>query len=1057
MRTIEVNFHNNNSPLTWSNRGYQFLTEYEDLNFGELVVVDTASGPKVTRFRKYIQEPSEVATNYTIKRLDIVTFDDQPEKLIKQTQMDILLTNIKEIVSTENTLHYAEKYSKHNDVLKTLLEKYNEVKKEVKLIEEQPVEVSIQEEVPRRDNGDEIEDRPTSRIPFRRIDAIRERVSGAGTVTPHAPHPEASAQEPESTYKVGDRVIVKEDLGTMQFPQNPGLTTEMREMAGDTVTISTVYSDGNYAIEEEGFKWTDEMFSGLAPRVQYRIGDTVTIREDLEAGHHYGGVRFDLSMMDTRGKEYVITSPQNTYIYKLGAHRDADLPWAFTAEMFSDSVQEPEEESEYNVGDRITVREDLFPGDSYGGTYFTESMRIYRGNTYTIVEHLERNKFKLEDDSGQIIFIFTSDMFKHAEVEEDEDEGFPFHIMDEDEAENVEPYKYVVGDRVVVREDLTTERRYNNISVHHRMLEMAGKAYNIERVYPNNRYELAGENGEHFWTFTPDMFSGLAEDPDDSIDEDDEIEEEFEEYKVGDKVKIKEHLLPRALPREDNGLAIRISDRMAQFAGQTFTITGIYDGGLFGLDLGEDETEWRWTTDMFDRTENDEETQDDESGDDQITIDDIINNFKKGDKIYSYYQKDAINPSLSTFYYVNSLEHYANLAELLSAEGSVALNGVSDLTRNKILVRKQGLAQAVDYYHLIDVATFDAHYSGLEHIVYRYEGEDSLPESITVMDVSVEVDIDNILYKPHYIASKEESILFLNAHRNTNFVSGLLKLQLERHNYEEGGVIALETMEEELYGIDNPKFFRTTGYESVVTPYLIEVSERWTPAQAPVNTEEDDDPFSPFDELVENESLNPRMPSSQNEPQQELLYSDKLAEEYATLDSEFSEYRLFVKISNAEEFARLKAGLENIRTQFTERFDWNLHGNEPLTVKVTMDTESLSSNAKILRRSMEAMGAYQGIEKLEEVDFDFTQLKDTYLRFRGDVHKLFYVSSAEKNEQFLAELKENGYTWLSGDTLDDYTINHATSIYCLNPLDQRVTYGNKSNLDDIQFNPLTII
>ena len=39
----------------------------------------------------------------------------------------------------------------------------------LKFIEEQPVEVSIQEEVPRRDNGDEIEDRPTSRIPFRRI------------------------------------------------------------------------------------------------------------------------------------------------------------------------------------------------------------------------------------------------------------------------------------------------------------------------------------------------------------------------------------------------------------------------------------------------------------------------------------------------------------------------------------------------------------------------------------------------------------------------------------------------------------------------------------------------------------------------------------------------------------------------------------------------------------------------------------------------------------------------------------------------------------------------
>lgn len=90
-------------------------------------------------------------------------------------------------------------------------------------------------------------------------------------------------------YKVGDKVVVSEDIRDdsvyyMEHGKDEGMyaTGDMVELRGRTVTITSANEDG-YTIKEDdwGCIWTDEMFSGLAYPLQYKVGDKVKIRTDL--------------------------------------------------------------------------------------------------------------------------------------------------------------------------------------------------------------------------------------------------------------------------------------------------------------------------------------------------------------------------------------------------------------------------------------------------------------------------------------------------------------------------------------------------------------------------------------------------------------------------------------------------------------------------------------------------------------------------------------------------------------------------------------------------------
>lgn len=76
-------------------------------------------------------------------------------------------------------------------------------------------------------------------------------------------------------YKVGDKVMVRKDIQEddhchmVSCTESPGyrgmyVNSEMAAKAGKFVTIENIFEDANcgykYAIKEDGWSWTDEMF-----------------------------------------------------------------------------------------------------------------------------------------------------------------------------------------------------------------------------------------------------------------------------------------------------------------------------------------------------------------------------------------------------------------------------------------------------------------------------------------------------------------------------------------------------------------------------------------------------------------------------------------------------------------------------------------------------------------------------------------------------------------------------------------------------------------------------
>lgn len=83
----------------------------------------------------------------------------------------------------------------------------------------------------------------------------------------------------KTKYKPGDRVRVRADLirGGRYFMRNGHCQTAVHDMValgGEIVTIETALENG-YAIKEDMFVWTDEMFEPVQPIVIYHKGNKV--------------------------------------------------------------------------------------------------------------------------------------------------------------------------------------------------------------------------------------------------------------------------------------------------------------------------------------------------------------------------------------------------------------------------------------------------------------------------------------------------------------------------------------------------------------------------------------------------------------------------------------------------------------------------------------------------------------------------------------------------------------------------------------------------------------
>lgn len=158
--------------------------------------------------------------------------------------------------------------------------------------------------------------------------------------------------------------------------------------------------------------------------------------------------------------------------------------------------------TKYRVGDKVMVRDDLVINKQYRGgnstsDCFVREMAEWRGKVVEIVGVRPNGKYKI---TGDLCWNWTDDMFAYL----------------------AQP-RYKVGDRVVVRKDLVTGEEYGidkcgaQCLFNRDMEKYLGKTLTVASVTVGDgerrwhRYRVKEDS--RFWSWTDDMFEGLAEEP----------------------------------------------------------------------------------------------------------------------------------------------------------------------------------------------------------------------------------------------------------------------------------------------------------------------------------------------------------------------------------------------------------------------------------------------------------------------------------------------------------------------------------------------------------------
>lgn len=367
-----------------------------------------------------------------------------------------------------------------------------------------------------------------------------------------------------SKFNIGDKVLVRNDLVLNQLYSNEDhsfadvVNSTMIEYLGKVVTIKAELN-GTYSLEEVGFTWLDEMLeeyivgidlsaekeqtSELEEKVMVEfdnieVGDKLVLRSDLELWGSYNGLGFVEGMEKYIGQVVTVASiDEQDKDFQI----EGDTMYYYNAEMvesFAERVGEPvattgelavipvefdvieiNDESELAVGDTVLIRDDLEVGEEYGenDSMLHENMKQYLGQI-SVVTHNYRDgdvDLKIDDENFWNIEMLVG---KVVPKEEELDFDFEFDellsVLEEPVAEPVAvavavaeaplEFKYKVGDKVRVREDLIVGNNYSNEegtlfadtydSVVADMYDLRGKEVTITRVNENSygKYHISG-------------------------------------------------------------------------------------------------------------------------------------------------------------------------------------------------------------------------------------------------------------------------------------------------------------------------------------------------------------------------------------------------------------------------------------------------------------------------------------------------------------------------------------------------------------------------------------
>lgn len=125
MRHIAVNFYAAFDSTEWGSREYHYLAPFDDLEFGEILVVYTRNGLSIARFRKYIESENSHAETYVAKRLGMKIITEAAEE-VKATQVGILYDNLANLVKKKELLKLAAAHAEEDEQIDAVYRAYLE-------------------------------------------------------------------------------------------------------------------------------------------------------------------------------------------------------------------------------------------------------------------------------------------------------------------------------------------------------------------------------------------------------------------------------------------------------------------------------------------------------------------------------------------------------------------------------------------------------------------------------------------------------------------------------------------------------------------------------------------------------------------------------------------------------------------------------------------------------------------------------------------------------------------------------------------------------------------
>ena len=229
----------------------------------------------------------------------------------------------------------------------------------------------------------------------------------------------------------------------------------------------------------------------------YNVGDRVLVRDDLEGGKMYGGLTyFEPDGNALLGKAVTIkkefgTEPMESAESPAYMFEECKGGYYWSEEMIAGKIVEPEQlegEPRYKIGETVVVRDDI--DDEFSGKSLI--VRDYNVVSFGTLYNFEGGYKTLEG------FLGNNIEGKLIEPSTSKDKVRTSYGALGCEEQNVEPkYKYNVGDKVLIKDNLEFGKRYSMASGHisdmymGEMKEKVGKIVEITGI-TRGKYKIEG-------------------------------------------------------------------------------------------------------------------------------------------------------------------------------------------------------------------------------------------------------------------------------------------------------------------------------------------------------------------------------------------------------------------------------------------------------------------------------------------------------------------------------------------------------------------------------------